>query len=68
MGHIKDIQNQRKDAIILYRKALNIYPGFAVRHDNWNIIIDKTWIEERIKAPFRGINEGIVRDKKPASD
>ncbi len=22
--------------------------------DNWNIIIDNTWIEERIKVPFKG--------------
>jgi len=56
MGHIKDIQNQRKKALEYYHKAMQIYPGFPVQHDNWNIKIDKAWIEERIKTPFKGIN------------
>jgi tetratricopeptide (TPR) repeat protein len=56
MGHIKDIQNQRKEALEFYQKAMQIYPGFPVQHDNWNIKIDKAWIEERIKTPFKGIN------------
>jgi hypothetical protein len=56
MGHIKDIQNQRKKALEFYQKAMQIYPGFPVQHDNWNIKIDKAWIEERIKTPFKGIN------------
>jgi pimeloyl-ACP methyl ester carboxylesterase len=55
MGHIKDIERQRKEAIVLYEKALKAYPGFPVQHDNWNLIIDEKWIEERIKNPFKGV-------------
>ena len=55
MGHLKDLENQRKEAVTLYQKALKAYPGFPVQHDNWNIVIDKTWIEERIKVPFKGV-------------
>ncbi len=55
MGHLKDLKKNRKEAIELYQKAFNAYPGFPVQHDNWNIVIDKTWIEERIKVPFRGV-------------
>jgi len=55
MGHIKDLKNKRKDAVELYQKAQAAYPGFPVQHDNWNIVIDKKWIEERIKTPFKGI-------------
>ena len=57
MGHLKDLENQRKEAVTLYQKALKAYPGFPVQHDNWNIVIDKTWIEERIKVPFKGVKQ-----------
>jgi predicted esterase len=55
MGHIKDLQSRRKEAVALYQKALEVYPGFPVQHDNWDIIIDEKWIEERIKTPFKGV-------------
>jgi len=57
MGHINDLQNQRKEAITFYQKALDTYPGFPFKHDNWNIVIDNKWLEERIKIPFKGIKE-----------
>lgn len=55
MGHLKDLENQRKEAVALYQKALKAYPGYPVQHDNWNIVIDKTWVEERLKVPFKGV-------------
>ncbi|HEX2921259.1 MAG TPA: alpha/beta hydrolase [Bacteroidales bacterium] len=55
MGHLKDLEHQRKEALELYQKALAVFPGFPVQHDNWNIVIDEKWIEERIKVPFKGI-------------
>jgi tetratricopeptide (TPR) repeat protein len=55
LGHLEDLKNRRKEAIALYQKALKAYPGFPVTHDNWNIVIDKKWIEERIKSPFKGV-------------
>jgi predicted esterase len=54
-GHLADLKNNRKEALELYQMALNVYPGFPVHHDNWNIVIDKMWIEERIKVPFKGV-------------
>jgi predicted esterase len=57
MGHIKDLENKRKEAVALYQKALKDFPGFPIQHDNWNIIIDERWIEERIKDPFKGIRK-----------
>jgi len=56
MGHLKDLQNQRKEALEYYQKALEQYPGFPVQHDNWNILLNKSWIEERIRKPFNGID------------
>jgi len=57
MGHIKDLDNQRDQALAFYQQALDAYPGFPVQHDNWNMIIDKTWIEERFRTPFPGIKK-----------
>lgn len=57
IGHIKDLQGQRKEAVAWYNKALQAYPGFPVQHDNWGMKIDRNWIEERLKTPFAGIGK-----------
>jgi tetratricopeptide (TPR) repeat protein len=57
MGHIKDLNNKRNDAVAYYQKALDVYPGFPIQHDNWKMVIDKAWIEERIKFPFTGVDK-----------
>jgi tetratricopeptide (TPR) repeat protein len=57
MGHIKDLQNEREEALNYYHKALDQYPGFPVQHDQWNILINESWIKEKIKIPFKGINQ-----------
>ena len=55
IGHINDLFDNREVALEWYKKALEEFPGFPVQHDNWGIIIDKKWIEERLKTPFTGI-------------
>ena len=54
-GHLKDLEGQRAEAVNLYQQALHVYPGFPIQHGHWNLIIDKNWIEERIKVPFQGV-------------
>jgi len=56
IGHIKDIQNHRQEAVQWYNKALQAYPGFAVQHDNWHMKIDRDWIQARLLTPFEGIS------------
>jgi tetratricopeptide (TPR) repeat protein len=56
VGHIKDLQNQRAQAIEWYNKALQAYPGFPVQHDNWHMKIDRAWIDARLQTPFTGID------------
>ena len=55
MGHIRDLQNKREEAISYYKDALLKYPGFHAQHDQWNIVINDSWIEKRICKPFKGI-------------
>ncbi len=54
MGHLRDLNDEREEAVALYRRALEAYPGFPMQHDNWGIVIDKAWIEDRIRVPFKG--------------
>ncbi|MFC1525842.1 hypothetical protein ACFL6X_03405 [Candidatus Latescibacterota bacterium] len=56
IGHLRDLQGQREEAVESYREALQIYPGFPVQHDNWGIVVDKSWIETRLENPFRGVS------------
>jgi len=57
IAHIKDLQHQRQEAVEWYCKALEVYPGFPVQHDNWNMKLDSAWIEKRLKTPFTGIKK-----------
>ncbi|MFO7933197.1 MAG: hypothetical protein R6U78_03855 [Bacteroidales bacterium] len=52
MGHLKDLRDRREEAVSFYKKALDAYPGFPVQHSQWDMLIDKNWIEERIRIPF----------------
>lgn len=57
LGHIKDIQKKRKEATEFYHKAIAAYPGFPIQHGQWDMIIDKPWIEDRLKTPFQGLKK-----------
>lgn len=52
LGHLNDLNGNRQQAISLYRKALQCYPGFPVQHSQWNINLSEEWIESRIEEPF----------------
>lgn len=53
-GHMLDLLNQRENALSCYREALSHWnPDDWVRHDQYGIKIDRDWIQERIKTPFR---------------
>lgn len=59
MGHIKDLKQQRREALEDYQQALGQFPGFPVQHDHWNIIIDKDCIKQRIEEPFKGVEKSV---------
>lgn len=43
-------------ALDCYQKALDAYPGFPLQYSQWDMLIDKNWIEEKIHIPFKGID------------
>ncbi|NQU52642.1 MAG: hypothetical protein HQ522_08895 [Bacteroidetes bacterium] len=52
LGHLSDLKGNREQAVKLYKKALQVYPGFPIQHSHWNIYLSREWIEERIDSPF----------------
>ncbi|NPD44664.1 MULTISPECIES: M1 family aminopeptidase [unclassified Lentimicrobium] len=52
LGHLQDIQNNRSAAIASYKKALEIWDEDSYTNPQYNIKIDKNWVEERLVIPF----------------
>lgn len=52
LGLLDDLRGRRPDALVHYRAALAIAPARPVRHDQFKLVMDKTWVEERLKTPF----------------
>jgi hypothetical protein len=53
MGNLKDLLGERAAAVGYYREALQNDPGYALQHDQYGLRIDKAWIEERLKTPYK---------------
>jgi len=53
MGLLKDLQGKRPEALKYYQKALKFDTGESMQHDQFKIEMDKKWLEERLKKPFR---------------
>jgi tetratricopeptide (TPR) repeat protein len=51
-GHILDLQEMREKALEAYREALNFCGKKSMHHGQYNIEINKTWIQDRIAKPF----------------
>ena len=52
-GHIYDVQGERDKALAKYKEALQMVMGdYSMRHDQWGIVINREWIENRMKDPF----------------
>lgn len=52
-GHLSDLASHRDEALESYKKALQGYPGAPVTHSQFNMKIDKKWLEERLEKPFK---------------
>jgi hypothetical protein len=52
-GHVIDLLGGRRgDALECYKEALERYSGLQMRHDQYGMVINKQWIEKRIREPF----------------
>ena len=52
-GLLEDLGGRREAALSDYRKALGVDPGSSVSLSGLNVRIDRAWLEERLKTPFR---------------
>jgi len=52
-GHLMDLAGKREKALACYREALDNWTGMVMRHDQYGMVLDKKWIEERIETPFK---------------
>jgi tetratricopeptide (TPR) repeat protein len=54
LGQLQDLLGDREKALLSYREALKFDTGgTAMRHDQWGISINRAWVEERLKTPFK---------------
>ena len=52
MGHLKDLQGEREEAIEYYKQALQYDTGQTMQHDQFRMRINREWVEKRLKVPF----------------
>jgi len=52
-GHIQDILGNRELALRHYREALRLYTGSTMTHSQYDMHIDREWIERRLQEPFQ---------------
>jgi len=53
-GHVCDLRGDRQTALEWYRKALAAYNGVPIRQDQFGIVLDRAWIEQRLAEPYAG--------------
>jgi tetratricopeptide (TPR) repeat protein len=51
---LKDLLGERDKAMAFYQEALKHDTGQTMRHDQYGLQVNKAWVEERLKTPFKG--------------
>jgi tetratricopeptide (TPR) repeat protein len=51
-GHLLDLLGRRNEAVARYQEALKVQGSPNIQHDQYNITINRAWVEERLKKPF----------------
>jgi tetratricopeptide (TPR) repeat protein len=54
IGHLQDLLGNREEALEFYNRALEFENnrGLWMVHDQYDIRIDRKWVEDRLKTPF----------------
>jgi Peptidase family M1 domain len=55
-GHLLDLLERREEALESYQKARETRFTGSVQHDQYGIVLDARWIEERLQRPFTRVN------------
>jgi tetratricopeptide (TPR) repeat protein len=51
-GHLLDLLGRRAEAVARYQEALKVAGSPHMHHSQYNLTIDKPWVEDRLKTPF----------------
>jgi tetratricopeptide (TPR) repeat protein len=51
-GHLLDLLGRRAEAVARYQEALKVPGSPSMQHSQYKLVIDKHWVEERLKTPF----------------
>jgi Peptidase family M1 domain len=51
-GQVLDVLGRRDEAIQRYQEALERDTGRSMRHDQYDMVLDRGWVEERLERPF----------------
>lgn len=51
-GHLLDLLGRRDEAVARYREALKMPGSPSMSHDQYHLVLNKQWVEERLKTPF----------------
>jgi len=68
IGLLDDLRGRRADALVHYRAALAIAPARPVRHDQFEITMDKAWVESRLETPFVPGQKGRLPERPTAAE
>jgi tetratricopeptide (TPR) repeat protein len=52
-GMLLDLAGRREDALSAYRAALEHDTGLAMHHSQFDLKIDRAWVEQRLQSPFK---------------
>jgi hypothetical protein len=52
-GHLLDLLERRAEAIVSYQEALKVPGSRTMKHSQYNLVINREWVEARLKTPFQ---------------
>jgi aminopeptidase N len=52
-GHLLDLLAHRAEAIACYQEALKVPGSPSMKHSQYNLVINRGWVEARLKTPFQ---------------
>ena len=51
-GMLLDLLGRRDEAVECYREALPLAGNVKIQHSQYDLVVDRAWVEQRLKEPF----------------